>query len=156
MKELKKLCLVDTKNITDIKAYIMDYITTNEDIRIYIGCDSKQSGDWTKYVVSTVLYQKGMGGHVIYSIEKVPRIRDMYMKLWGEVERTKTFLEYLGDDMMEHIEEVHLDFNSDPKEKSNMVHDAGIGLISSMGYKAVGKPNAFSATHVSDKILKLN
>lgn len=154
MKELKKMSLVNTKNITNIKAYIMDYITTNGDIKMYIGCDSKQSGDWTKYAVSTVLYKKGLGGHVIYSVDKVPRIRDMYMKLWGEVERTRIFLEYLGDDIREYVEEVHLDFNPNPNEKSNIVHDAGIGLISSMGYKTIGKPNAFAASYVSDKILR--
>jgi predicted RNase H-related nuclease YkuK (DUF458 family) len=78
----------------------------------------------------------------------------MFTKLWGEVERTKEFLEYLGDDMKPFIEEVHLDFNPKPVHKSNMVHDAGVGLISSMGYKAFGKPNGWCASYCADKILK--
>jgi predicted RNase H-related nuclease YkuK (DUF458 family) len=35
-----------------------------------------------------------------------------------------------------------------------MVHDSGVGLINSMGYKAIGKPGSWAATHASDKILK--
>ncbi len=150
----KKMSMVNAKNIKDVKGYINDYITTNGNVRLYIGCDSKQSGDYTTYAVSAVLYKKGLGGHVVYFMEKVPRIRDMFTKLWGEVERTKEFLEYLGDDMKPFVEEVHLDFNPAPQHKSSMVHDAGVGLISSMGYKAIGKPNGWCASYCADKILK--
>ena len=149
-----KMSMVNAKNIKDVKSYINDYIKSNGSVKLYIGCDSKQSGDFTTYAVSAVLYRKGFGGHVIYFIDKVPRIRDMFTKLWGEVERTKHFLEYLGDDIKPLIEEVHLDFNPKPTHKSNMVHDAGLGLISSMGYKAVAKDKSWAATHCSDKILK--
>jgi predicted RNase H-related nuclease YkuK (DUF458 family) len=150
----KKMAMVNAKNIKDVKGYISDYINTNGEVKLFVGCDSKQSGDFTTYAVSAVLYKKGLGGHVVYFIDKVPRIRDMFTKLWGEVERTKEFLEYLGEDMKPFVEEVHLDFNPEPVHKSNMVHDAGVGLISSMGYKAVGKPESWCATHASDKILK--
>jgi predicted RNase H-related nuclease YkuK (DUF458 family) len=150
----KKMVMVNAKNIKDIKGYISDYISNNGNVRLYIGCDSKQSGDFTTYAVSAVLYKKGLGGHVVYFMEKVPRIRDMFTKLWGEVERTKDFLEYLGDDMKPFVEEVHLDLNSKPTHKSNMVYDGGIGLISSMGYKAIGKPNGWCASYVSDRVLK--
>lgn len=97
-----------------------------------------------------------MGGHVVYFTDKVPRIRDLFSKLWGEVERTKEFLEYLGEDMKPFIEEVHLDLNSvpSPKNKSNMVHDSGVGLIGSMGYKSIGKPDSWAATYCADRILK--
>jgi predicted RNase H-related nuclease YkuK (DUF458 family) len=155
LKILKKMSMVNTKNIKDVKGYISDYISTNGEVRLYIGCDSKQSGDFTTYAVSAVLYIKGLGGHVVYSIDRVPRIRDMFTKLWGEVERTRDFLEYLGEDMKPFIDEVHLDFNSKPTHKSYMVHDAGVGLINSMGYKAIGKPNgSWCASYVSDRILK--
>lgn len=150
----KKMSMINGKNIKDIKSYIRDYINLNGGVKLFIGCDSKQSGDFTTYAVSAVLYRKGLGGHVVYFTDKVPRIRDMYVKLWGEVERTKEFLDYLGEDMKPYIEEVHLDFNSKPTHKSNMVHDAGIGLISSMGYKAFGKPNGWCASYTSDRILK--
>ena len=150
----KKMAMINAKNIKDVKEYISDYIETNGNVKLYIGCDSKQSGDFTTYAVSAVLYKKGLGGHVVYFIEKVPRIRDMFTKLWGEVERTKDFLEYLGEDMKPFVEEVHLDFNSKPTHKSNMVHDAGVGLISSMGYKTFGKPNGWCASYCSDRILR--
>jgi uncharacterized protein len=150
----KNMAMINAKNITDIKTYISDYIDTNGGVKLFVGCDSKQSGDFTAYAVSVVLYRKGLGGHVIYFIDKTPRIKDMYVKLWGEVERTKEFLEYLGDDMKPFIEEVHLDFNSKPIHKSNMVYDAGLGLITSMGYKAYGKPDGWCATYTSDRVLK--
>lgn len=148
------MSMVNAKNINDVKGYITDYINTNGNVKLYVGCDSKQSGDFTTYAVSAVLYKKGLGGHVIYFIDKVPRIRDMFTKLWGEVERTKEFLEYLGDDLKPLVEEVHLDLNSKPTHKSNMVYDGGIGLINSMGYKAVGKPASWSASYCADRILK--
>ena len=150
----KKMAMVNANNIKDVKGYISDYIKTNGNVKLYIGCDSKQSGDFTTYAVSAVLYKKGLGGHVVYFTEKVPRIRDMFTKLWGEVERTKEFLEYLGEDMKPFVEEVHLDFNPKPIHKSSMVHDAGVGLISSMGYKAFGKPDGWCASYCADKILK--
>jgi predicted RNase H-related nuclease YkuK (DUF458 family) len=150
----KKMAMVNAKNIKDVKGYISDYINTNGEVKLFVGCDSKQSGDFTTYAVSAVLYKKGLGGHVVYFIDKVPRIRDMFVKLWGEVERTKEFLEYLGEDMKPFVEEVHLDFNPKPIHKSNMVHDAGVGLISSMGYKAIGKYGSWAASYCADRILK--
>jgi predicted RNase H-related nuclease YkuK (DUF458 family) len=35
-----------------------------------------------------------------------------------------------------------------------MVHDAGVGLISSMGYKAIGKYGSWAASYCADRILK--
>ena len=54
----KKMAMVNAKNIKDVKGYISDYIKTNGNVKLYIGCDSKQSGDFTTYAVSAVLYKK--------------------------------------------------------------------------------------------------
>ena len=46
--------------------YIRDYMSTHNDIQIFVGCDSQNTKETTTYVTAIVLYSPGNGGHVHY------------------------------------------------------------------------------------------
>ena len=49
---------------------------------------------------------------MIYRKEKVPRIEDMWTKLWGETERSVALAHLLREEAGVHVEQIDLDFNT--------------------------------------------
>lgn len=121
------------------------------DTEIYVGSDSQNSGSTTTYGVVIVLHYGNSGGHVLYSKNKVDRVKDGFTRLWNEVEMSLETAKYLetGGIKAKYID---IDLNPDPKYKSNTVLRAALGLIESYGYVARYKPNAISASSVADWI----
>ena len=68
---------------------VCDYITTmtsSSDVEVHVGCDSQNHKRHTVYVTTVVFRFQNNGAHVIYRKERVPKIFDMWTKLWGETE----------------------------------------------------------------------
>jgi predicted RNase H-related nuclease YkuK (DUF458 family) len=69
--------------------YLHAWLEKNEEHKLYIGCDSHNSGNRTKFAVDIVLHNPTKGGHVIYSKLEIPKIgskNSSYERLWKEVE----------------------------------------------------------------------
>ena len=74
--------------VVDLVDYVRDAINVEETVRLYIGTDSHNRGDVTVYGTVIVIHYGNRGGHVIYSKEVVPRIRDTFSRIWKEVDIT--------------------------------------------------------------------
>ena len=107
------------------------------------GCDSKARGQLVKYSTVVCLWNVGHGVSEIYKNEVIPAPKDSYTRLWNEVERGVKVANYLKE--LGEIT-VHVDINSNPKFRSYQLYDASMGLITSMGFKAAGKPFSWAAT----------
>jgi len=70
----------------DLIPYVKNFVRTNENTVLYIGCDSQNIRNVTNYAIVIVLYNAGRGGHVLYTKISVPKISDRYVRLWSEVE----------------------------------------------------------------------
>jgi predicted RNase H-related nuclease YkuK (DUF458 family) len=57
-------------------------------LEVHVGCDSQNYKRHTVYATTVVFDIPGNGAHVIYRKEKVPKINDLWTKLWGETERS--------------------------------------------------------------------
>jgi predicted RNase H-related nuclease YkuK (DUF458 family) len=68
--------------------------------------------------------------------------------LWNEVTKAVEIAEMLKD--LGKIT-VHVDINSNPRFRSYQLYDASMGLITSMGFEAAGKPLAWAATCGANK-----
>ena len=130
--------------ILDVKEYIQKIIEENEDVKIYVGTDSQNSRRNSVYATVIVMHYGNHGAHALYSKELIPKIRDRYTRLWGEVERSIEVANMVRD-LGFNIQNIDLDFNEDPKYNSNTVLRAAIGYVEASGYEARWKPfNAFS------------
>lgn len=138
-------CFKDSygKDVQDVKQYVGRWLQKFPTAEIYIGCDSKKRGGNVKYSTVICLWNVGKGVHEIYKNEVVKAPRDAYTRLWNEVTRAVEVADLLKD--MANIT-VHVDINSNPKYRSHNLYDASMGLITSMGFQAAGKPFSWAAS----------
>jgi len=161
--------LSNGKPIPDLKSYIRNYIDLNPEVEIYIGTDSqKRRRRMVNYVTSICFRHPGNGVHVIYykKLEKLPK--DLYTKLWREVEFTISVVKLLNElsfNLIDGIEEgedfidkcritVDLDINGLKKHGSNIAFESTKGYISSLGYVVRTKPEGFAASRASDHLCR--
>lgn len=148
---------VDGTVIRDVKEYVKEFLETNPTTQIHIGCDSQAAGrNEVHYAISVCLYIPGNGGHVINKKLKLEKnlSRDgkvSYEKLWNEVELAVAAAEELSEVIDAHELTIHIDYNVKATAGSHDLYDAGMGYVSSLGYKALGKPSAWAASKVADK-----
>jgi len=146
--------------IEDVQVYVKEWVRENPHGTVTIGCDSQEHARYIKYAVSIVMHFKdatghGHGGHVIDAvfIDNSKNMKsDVYTKLWAETEITIEVAKMVGN--IGRTIKVHLDYNSDEKEYSHVLYNAGIGYVKSLGYEAYGKPYAWAASHTADRVAK--
>lgn len=141
----------------EVSNYVKEYLRLNKDyeVKIYLGCDSHNKSNWTNYVTTIVFHVGDTGCHVIYHKERVDKIpiEEYWTRLWGETERSVKVALYLREQGIE-INTIGLDFNSDPKRKSNKLVKASIGYVESFGFKARIKPDILPAISAADGLAR--
>jgi len=146
--------LTDGSDI-DLATYLKNYIknNSNNSIRIYVGCDSHVKGEHTTYVSTVVIHVGNSGCHVLYKKEKVDPIRDLFRKLWGEVERSVEVTLYLRENGI-NIHTIDLDLNHQEEHASNKVVNAAMGYVKSLDIKVRIKPDILPAIAAADNLSK--
>lgn len=142
--------IIDQKEF-ELYTYVKNYLsnTNNKAIKIHIGCDSQNVASKTHYATTVVFHIGNSGCHFIYKKEKLPKIEDMWTKLWGETTRSVEVATYLKEKGIA-IDSIDLDFNSDESHKSNKLVSASVGFVESMGFKANVKPEILPAISAAD------
>jgi predicted RNase H-related nuclease YkuK (DUF458 family) len=143
--------LSDHKEV-DLIPYVQELITGVEDVKIYIGTDSQTNGAWTQYATVIVLHWGNRGASVLYAKERLPRINDMFTRLWNEVERSIQAAEFMVNSGLPRANYIDLDYNPDPKYNSNSILRSAVGYVESMGYEARVKPEAIIASSCADTV----
>ena len=138
--------------VVDLVDYVREVINTDEQVRLYIGTDSHNRGNLTVYGTVVVIHYGNRGGHVIYSKESIPRVRDTFSRLWREVDLSIQVAEELKSAGVATADYIDLDYNPDPKYRSNSVLRSAVGYVESMGYVARTKPHAAAASYCADAI----
>ena len=141
-----------TEKEVDLIPYLKEKLAERDNISIYIGCDSQNIGKKTVYA-SVIVLHTNTGGHVIYTRQKVDRIRERFSKLWKEVELSMEIAEFLNLHGI-RATYIDIDLNPDPKYGSNSVLRAALGFVESYGYVPRCKPFAVAASYCADKLCK--
>jgi len=142
--------------VVDLAEYLKEYIAQvgEENVTLYIGCDSQNKSEWTSYATTVVLHIGNTGCHVLYQRERIrPRINDFWTRLWKEVERSVEVALYLQENGIE-VSNIDLDLNDDPSYRSNKLVAAAKGYVESLGIKANVKPDLLPAIHAADHMVK--
>jgi len=139
--------------ISDYKTYVNDYIKMYPETTIIVGTDSEQYRNNTTYVTVIGLLRPRKGVHIIYTKERVKKIKDIFTRLWNEIEYSRTIADDLSKSLIKTDPiTVHIDINNNKKEKSNMVHDSAMGYLKSLGYNVESKPNSWAASKAADML----
>ena len=161
-KELK-FKKVDGTIIENAEKYVKDWTKENPYGKVIIGVDSQCHSRRIKYSIIIAMHyvdkmQVGHGCHLLICDIWDKRIKasspesEMSVKLWKEAELALQTAELINgaDQFFKQRIEVHLDVNSEPRYDSHFMYAAGIGLLQSAGYHALGKPFAKIASNVAD------
>ena len=131
-----------------LKQDVCDYITamtSESEVEVHVGCDSQNHKRHTVYVTTVVFRFPNNGAHVIYRRERVPKILDMWTKLWGETERSVELANLILEECNLRVNQIDLDFNSDSQYASHKLVSASSGYITSLGFKSKVKPDLLMA-----------
>lgn len=151
--KFKKLMDNNTVEISEyVKQYIVDHKFNN--LRIYVGCDSHNKGEFTTYVTTLVIHIGDTGCHVLFNKDKVKRINDLWTRLWKEVELSVELALYLRENGI-NIHNIDLDLNDDEAYASNKLVSAAKGYVQSLGIKPRIKPDLLPAVHAADNLSKI-
>lgn len=171
--------------ITDIGAYAQAYLTSFPDTSVYVGTDSIQSGHFTKYVTVVAFYDETRrdGVHYLFSRDSTKRERDLFTRMWKELEMTLAVAEVLEKELEGYVRRfkpeelvkmrdatclpyapnqtklVNLDIDINPdlgqgRNKSNVAYMSAKGYLTGLGYRARFKPHAWAATCAADMMCK--
>lgn len=113
---------------------------------ILIGTDSQNYSSKTVYVTAAVFRFPTNGAKVIYTKERVNKIKDRFSRLWGETERSLQTAYFLENEMGLKISEINLDYNSNPQYYSYTVYKAAKGYLEGVGYTVKAKPQMLIAS----------
>jgi len=151
---MRKFKLYNGSEINDIYEYIKNYITKYPETKLVVGTDSEQHKKHTIYVTVIGFIRPRKGVHIVYKRGKVKKIKDLFSRLWNEIEYTRI----TADDIEKNINKdsstkkvtVHIDINNSLSGKSNIVHDSAVGYLKSLGYDVEIKPNSWAASKAAD------
>ncbi len=121
---------------------------------IYVGCDSQVRGKSTDFVTVIIIHiDSRHGARIFHDTNRIERRLSLRERLWKEVELASLAALALEDSVGSRPFSVHLDLNTDPKHRSNVVTREAIAYIRALGLEPVVKPDAFAATHAADHIV---
>jgi hypothetical protein len=138
----------------DLVNYTRQILSEHPECEIYVGCDSQNVDKQTVYATAVVFRYGRNGAHVIYFKDGVKRIKDLRIKLMGEVERSINVSEFLKNEAGITIFRIDLDYNKDPKHRSNIVLKDAVGYVEGMGYKCASKPDMLISIRVANKLCR--
>ena len=170
MEKEFKFKKLDGTLIENVETYVKNWLKDNSEKYPYstitIGCDSQCHGRRIKYSIVVCMHfvdqmRVGHGAHVISADiweKRVARsqVEEMPTKLWREAEFVVEVAQLVDghDEAFKKRITAHLDLNVEENRGSHMMYAAGLGYVTGMGYRALGKPDAWSATHTADALCR--
>lgn len=144
--------MMQTHRQVNLAEYLPGFVQQHPDCEIHVGCDSQNYNQKTTYVTTVVLRYPGKGAHVLYQKEKQPQVKDLWSRLWGEIERSMEVARFIQDECQLQVHQIDLDFNEDPDYPSHKVLKAAVGYVQSMGFTSKAKPNLLMATWAANSL----
>lgn len=136
---------MNTKARVDVKAFLTRVKSAHPNALIHVGCDSHNYRTKTVFVTAVVVRFPANGAQVLYFKESVPKINDMWTRLWSELERSVKTAEFIRTDCNIQVKQIELDYNESADFASNKVLKAAGGYVSSLGFTAKAKNDILPA-----------
>lgn len=134
----------------DLISYCCDFTTRYPGTKIFIGTDSQNKGDVTRYVTVIAFRYENKGAHVIYTSKKVPRVKDTFTRLFNECELSLELANWLQANTSLKVDCIELDYNSKKVTKSSPLVASTKGWCESLGFRTLVKPSELVAVRAAD------
>ena len=138
----------------DLIDYVTQYLKTNPDTEILVGCDSQNYNTNTTYATVVALYKPKGGAHVLFNKEVLALEKSRQIRLMSEVWKSIEIAEALKAAGLPKVKYIDIDINPDKRYKSNEVLRSAVGLVEGMGYEVRYKSMGVMATYASDMLVK--
>ncbi len=142
---MKDFHVMDDGSAVQLIEHVKARLRAQPDVEVLVGSDSQNRSGLTIYTTTVVLRYRKNGAHVLYRREKQERIRDLWTRLWGEVERSLAVATFLMESGVT-VNRIDMDLNSDPRYGSHRLHTTAVGYVRAHGYEAHTKPEMLIAT----------
>jgi len=163
------------EEIQDIVSYVTDFYKKGEDVKVVIGCDSKQQGRVTIYSLVVVLYDDFLhsGAHVVSLRIVTSKERDLFTRMMNEAVYSLNLSMWLDEKLVDvktpkyrpnnydgsipfRKVEVHVDVNPNANYKSNIAYSAIMGMLCGSGFSTKSKYNngSYAASSAADFLAK--
>ncbi|MFW5847965.1 MAG: ribonuclease H-like YkuK family protein [bacterium] len=174
----RKFRKIGGEEISDVISYIKNFVKEGDDVRIMVGCDSKQKRRITLYSLVIVLYDEGKhnGAHVIYMRMRTPKERVLFNRIMSEAIYSLNLALWLDDQIVDFYLtpkftpneydnstptrkiEIHVDVNPEEgknkRNKSNVAYQSIMGMLCSSGFRVKSKPTAYVASCAADYLVR--
>jgi uncharacterized protein len=146
---------LEGRRVKDLIGEFKQVIGEAGETEVHVGTDSQQAGRFTEFVTVMAILDKGHGGRVFYTREKVERVKNLRERLMKEVWLSVT----TGLEINEYVPSkdsllIHVDANPDVHYKSSAYIKELTAMVVSQGFRHILKPDAWVASHVADHIVK--
>lgn len=140
----------------DLHYYILSFKKQNElagrSVNVFVGTDSQNHLSFTRFVTVICLQVERNGVHVLVNRMDLPKIYDYKYRLLKEADVSAEFARnnksfFKNNDIPI---EIHCDYNSKSYHKSNLVVTEAMNYLSTMGFTAKIKSEAFGASYAAD------
>ena len=122
---------------------------------LYIGTDSQQHGDVTRFTSVIVSHEPGKGGVYAYIKYKTNRIQALRQRLLTEAWESVALAMLVAKTAHPDIRMVvHLDVNKSTRFKSGQYMRELVGMVTAQGFGVEVKPGAWAASRLADRIVK--
>lgn len=149
----------------DLIQHTREILDQFPDTKIYVGCDSQNKKRGCIYAIVVAYrftYGDGTrkGARYVYQTELLPKMKDKFTRLWGEVEKSVELALWLENKDENGIirgfpiEAIDLDFNRKITAGSNNMVSVGTGYVKSFGFECTIKPDEQIASRAGDHIVK--
>lgn len=157
---LKKNKPIDIQEVRDA------IIGSSKESSVYIGCDSQifykrgkngKKERWAAYARVVILHKDSCRGSAAFGdVISLRDYGDLRSRLMTEaqyaIDLASDIIDVIGD---RHLE-IHLDINTDPKHKSNVVMKQVTGYVRGVfGFDPKLKPDGFAASHCADHLVRM-
>lgn len=165
----KKFKKNNNEEIEDIISYITEHHKKGEDLRVIIGCDSKQKNRTTIYSLVIMLYDEFRhdGAHIVHMKFVTNKERDLFTRLMNEAIYSLNLGLWLDENLNDILKpayklndydksppvrkvEIHVDVNPKENHKSNIAYNAIMGMLCGSGFYVKAKPIAPAASCAAD------
>ena len=123
---------------------------TYPDAKILIGTDSQNTKTSSRYSTVIVFRYGRSGAHYIFNTIKVPKIRDLFTRLFKECELSLEIAEHITYNSSYKVAGIELDFNDFKITKSTPLVSATKGWCESLGYTTILKSGEMIACKAAD------
>lgn len=123
---------------------------------ILIGTDSQSSKSHSYYSTVIVFRYGNNGAHYIYNNTKIPKIRDVFKRLFKECEMSIEIAEYISEHTSYKIAAIELDYAGVKITKSTPLVSSTKGWCEALGYRAIVKGGEMIACKAADHCCRKN